>query len=286
DDKLLSYLDTADILRVRRINKACEGRVRQYYARAFNVSHALRSFLPRKAYAAFQGMQAQTGLLISGRVALDFIRRDLCLEDTMDTFVNRRSVLDVASTLENLDYRYVPDVLPLRTIAEAVDYKADSSTFNSSVVGVHVFRHSSGKRIVVHVARTSTVDCILGYGTSALMNFVSHTSAYALYPKGTLIDRRALFLAPPPWMGVPDDHHSKRAYGYKNTAQVTRLTASRAAHEWGRKFRYVGDDLTCKISLSSATYVDLDHWRYLLTRLQRHLGQRHAPIMEALLSSH
>lgn len=114
-------------------------------------------------------MQAQTGLLIGGRVALDFIRRDLCLEDTMDTFVNRRSVLDVASTLENLDYRYVPDVLPLRTIAEAVDYKADRSTFNSSVVGVHVFRHSSGKRIVVHVARTSTVDCILGYGTSEFL---------------------------------------------------------------------------------------------------------------------
>ncbi|KAL1671086.1 hypothetical protein EV122DRAFT_285335 [Schizophyllum commune] len=191
----------------------------------------------------------------------------------MDTFVNRRSVLDVASTLENLDYRYVPDVLPLRTIAEAVDYKADSSTFNSSVVGVHVFRHSSGKRIVVHVARTSTVDCILRYGTSALMNFVSHTSAYALYPKGTLIDRRALFLAPPPWMGVPDDHHSKRAYGYKNTAQVTRLTASRAAHEWGRKFRYVGDDLTCKISLLSATDI-LDgamhqSWKLCFRRINR-----------------
>ena len=113
-------------------------------------------------------MQARTGLVIGGRVALDFMRRDYCAEDTMDAFVTWRAVLEVASTLEVLEYRYVPDVLPLSSIAEAVGYKADRSPFNSAVIGVHTFRHTSGKRIAVHVARTSTVDCILGYGTSEL----------------------------------------------------------------------------------------------------------------------
>lgn len=94
-DTLFAYLSPASIFRTARTCHIARQASIDYQSRAFDIHRHLKRFFVDPV--GFRVLQAQTGAVISGSNALQFLDRDIYPDSDLDIFVNIGNALDVCS---------------------------------------------------------------------------------------------------------------------------------------------------------------------------------------------
>ncbi|KAF9072154.1 hypothetical protein BDP27DRAFT_1218029, partial [Rhodocollybia butyracea] len=166
-----------------------------YLFRAYLIFTVLELYFTPTETNKFRIIQAFTGLLISGSAAFQlFIHRsrcDLCFNTSdLDLYVEHRYSLIVGKFLVWCRYEFVarPDqsqnfAMAVTEVEGKICGYADRNYSNGrGFAGVYNFV-KGGMKIQLITARNSVLDIVLNFHSTIVMNVISHSHAYLLYPR-------------------------------------------------------------------------------------------------------
>ncbi|KAI0061372.1 hypothetical protein BV25DRAFT_1773159, partial [Artomyces pyxidatus] len=203
----------ASFLRLSRTCKIVHACVGGYIRRAFNIDRHLARWFADPA--AFRALQARTTTLVSGSNALQFFERTAYPGADLDLFTPREHMLTLALWLLQCGYAFVPApgqmsdadlgalALPDELGAalereDARDRELDAYENMFCVIKVYTFCKAApggpGKPLKVQVIGSNVppVAAVLHFHSTCVMNVISYSTAYSLYPRATFESRRAL----------------------------------------------------------------------------------------------
>ncbi|KZV70734.1 hypothetical protein PENSPDRAFT_752268 [Peniophora sp. CONT] len=250
-DRLLSYLEPHDLASLARLNRLINGELRAYSRRMFSVNRVLSPFF--KDSDSFREMQARTGTIISGSAALQLFERTTYTDADLDVYVEYHFALDVAKYLGDREgYTFVPrgpqKPTPEETLEGIAELSHAGHYLGQGIANVLDFSRES-KKIQVIVSKRSPIDIILHFHSTCVMNIVTHSTAYSLFPRLTFGDRFSRTFtseASAPREG-PKWTAAHRKYTERGFTFVDAVVGD-PIH--GRVKRWIGDSSTWTIPLS------------------------------------
>ncbi|TFK64429.1 hypothetical protein BDN72DRAFT_901581 [Pluteus cervinus] len=170
----------------------------------FSVPIHLHRFFPGSLYDDFRLVQARTGAVIFGSVALDVFTRTYNDSSTLDITVTFLAYGELANWLEDHSYMYQKprpgvDADDSNVVdAEDDDVCSDTDSSSNGTEAYHppdVAKYVNGIRIIhVWVARNTTLENVIGSNLTCTMNFITANDAISLYPHSTFHLGQALRL--------------------------------------------------------------------------------------------
>ncbi len=106
NDFILSCLSPGELFKLSATGSVCREAVAAFLKRAYRPELFLLPFFTVAQYFSFQRLQAQTGALISGLAALQFIDRTSYGLTDLDVYVNHHHVREVHDFLISIGYIY------------------------------------------------------------------------------------------------------------------------------------------------------------------------------------
>ncbi|KAF8148270.1 hypothetical protein B0H34DRAFT_737622 [Crassisporium funariophilum] len=206
DDVLFDHLSPGNLLRYGRACKETNQAVKSYMRRNFQLSRLLGRFFTPIEMSYFRYWQSRAGVLISGSIALQFFDRTFYPGSDLDLYVEHRYSEPIAWWLVSIGYTYKPrKEQGNRTLKEALlrtsivspqlddFFTLESDYDQGGVANVYDFyKHNANCKIQLITTHHSSLEVILGFHSTCVMNLISHSKAYCLYPKGTFEERRSL----------------------------------------------------------------------------------------------
>ncbi|KAJ3757485.1 hypothetical protein EV360DRAFT_45914, partial [Lentinula raphanica] len=202
---ILTYLGHNDL---DSLSQSCSSgyyAVVYYRKSAMKIEHVLlRFFKTRKEIGAFQQLQASTGTIISGSVALQFFTRIEYDNSDLDTYCTLTNSLKIGKWYEMVGYKYMPAKNQQRKFED--DYArvvgSDGITRmnvegndGDDIQGARRYRslyisevwnfERDGLCIQLVATRIKAEAIVLGFHSTCVMNFITHNAAYSLYPLTT-----------------------------------------------------------------------------------------------------
>ncbi|TRM55311.1 hypothetical protein BD626DRAFT_578468 [Schizophyllum amplum] len=295
DDAILSCLNARDIANYAKASRETHRRVKSYYRRAFNVPRALaRFFANEDDIEEFRDIQRQTGLVISGSFALRFMGRLSFTPGDLDVYVKHTMAFVAGEFLTRAGYSYRARTGQIANFDDALAvYQTTTEDRNetghyaaAAIVGAYNFVNIEDENIVIQIitARTSPVDVVLGFHSTAVMNMITHSSAISLYPRETFLNKRSLRISRNSTaLSARLALQKYRARGFQVLEDLEVTDASDCEQEFGASYRYIGDDFTWAMSLSrDRPWVDRTQpvmwqsWRLIFKGTIDHEGEPHA----------
>ncbi|KZV62859.1 hypothetical protein PENSPDRAFT_555480, partial [Peniophora sp. CONT] len=250
-DSLLSQLDPHDLATMGRLNRLINSEVRSYFRRTFSVNRVLSPFV--KDCDGFRAIQARTGTLVSGSTALQFFKRTVYTGADLDLYVPQHHTLDVATFLcDHEGYTFSPSEAQGRTVKMAMNglgaRRVNDSYIGQGIAGVLDFSRDE-KRVQIIVSKRSPIDIILHFHSTAVMNILTHSTAYSLFPRLTFHKKLSRVLASsssaakpgPQWTAVRQKYIA-RGFSFVRILDEDEVRGSSA--------RWIGDARTWTISVS------------------------------------
>ena len=108
DDLVLARLSEADLFRYARTCRSAYRVVQSYIKRAYQLHKVLEKYFSPEQTLEFRALQAQTGMLISGSTALQFLDRTTFPESDLDVYVEHQLRCKIALWLVTIGYKYKP----------------------------------------------------------------------------------------------------------------------------------------------------------------------------------
>ncbi|KIJ35371.1 hypothetical protein M422DRAFT_136833, partial [Sphaerobolus stellatus SS14] len=192
ENSFLHYLSPVQIYQYSLISRAAYHATQEYWTYVYDVNRILRHFFSDPI--AFRCLQAQTGTLISGFIAVQFFARTFWKESDLDLYVPPESVMAVSKWMENHSYCSFPQ----RTTNPASDdtnidpegepsleYK--QSQLRAVLSFYNIYEPS--KIIQIIVPYFTLMDVILGFYATVPMNIITWKSAISLYPRMSFENR-------------------------------------------------------------------------------------------------
>ncbi|KAJ3831019.1 hypothetical protein F5878DRAFT_123942, partial [Lentinula raphanica] len=130
-EKILGFLDFIELQHLRRTCHTANIYVADFHRRAYNISHILLPYLNDVEIKEFRGIQASTGMVISGSSALQFFNRETY--DTehhhpdLDTYCLLGKCDVVGRWLLSTGYEYHPRRNQLQSFQDDFDKKQSTS---------------------------------------------------------------------------------------------------------------------------------------------------------------
>ncbi|KAI0323130.1 hypothetical protein GY45DRAFT_1212045, partial [Cubamyces sp. BRFM 1775] len=144
---------------------------------------------------SFRCLQARTGTLVSGSVALQFFDRTR-YETNLDVFVYPYHRREVGEWLLSQGFRFVSAVgQDLYFNVAVLPYRAPRSSLHSGICAIYTFRRllrGAQVNVQVIVARLAPIEAVLRSHSTCVMNVMSYEFAYCLFPRATLEERCTL----------------------------------------------------------------------------------------------
>lgn len=209
-DHMMSFIDPCGLASLSRLDRAFNAILRGYFQRMFTIDRLLAPFL--SFVDDFREVQSRTGALISGSTALQLFDRAHYAGADLDVYVGCPHALDLATYLrEREHYEFRPQPSQRSTPEDALAMAFVHPTLYgyyklAGIVGVLNFVHND-KKIQIIVARHSPLDVILNFHSSmshsigsgsdhalitlaaCVMNVITHSMAYCLFPRLTVVGR-------------------------------------------------------------------------------------------------
>ncbi|KAK7680745.1 hypothetical protein QCA50_016053 [Cerrena zonata] len=198
-DSLFATCSAMTLVLLLRTCSRMNQSVKDYISRAFNINHLLSQYFSDPM--AFRYVQACTATIIAGSSALQFFDRSFYRESDLDLYVPMPQRVQLGRYLLREGYKFVPTSWQHPTFEVAVleERVARASTNYGQlkgIAGVFTFKKpaSCGQelKIQIMVACRSTMDVVLRYHSTCVMNIITFNRAYCLYPRTTLEDRISL----------------------------------------------------------------------------------------------
>ncbi|KAL1676800.1 hypothetical protein EV122DRAFT_215600 [Schizophyllum commune] len=257
DNALLSAMSPRQLALLERTSREGQERVARYRLRGFNFAEAIKRFVPFAHLLAFRKMLRLTGSVISGSFALAFMGRFPWHPKDLDLYVEIRHVEAVHDFLLECGYRYRPRPTQLRSFLDqlalvaAIPEHGDGYPLGSLRAAFDFVRVCDGFIMIqLMVTSVAVLEVILGFHSTAVMNVITHDTAYSLYPVETFEHCRSLKLK-----AASVDERTTAAYakysnrGWRNLGAVCRDEAGDSQREFGRRHRFVGDEMTWALKL-------------------------------------
>ncbi|TCD68648.1 hypothetical protein EIP91_010303 [Steccherinum ochraceum] len=105
-DCLFSYVTPLELFRLARTCRIAYGVVRFYVKRTFNVNRLLSRFFQDPV--AFRSLQARTGMIFAGSIALQFFDRSFYPGSDLDVYLMREAMVEVTAWLVDVGYEFEP----------------------------------------------------------------------------------------------------------------------------------------------------------------------------------
>lgn len=177
-DLLLSCLNQQDLLAFQKVNRACYACAGGYQIRAHNIEHLLKRFFfddsNRDLVNEFRLIQARTGTLISGSIALQFFDRTRYDDSDLDLYVEFQHIHPLISFIvEEAGYTFLPpDDAGRITLEEQLGIIAKRTEGNIPddydmpiLMGVLTFMKGATK-VQVMTSLSGVMHTILGFHSS------------------------------------------------------------------------------------------------------------------------
>ncbi|KAF7970270.1 hypothetical protein HWV62_24454 [Athelia sp. TMB] len=206
---MLANVDPSDVANFQQTCKTANNAVQGFRNVAFSITRFLERFL--KHPDLFRAMQARTGTVIGGTMALAFFSREHHDDDSVDIYVNPGHSYEVARHLiDTQGYVFQPfgSQTPLEFVHGAREGESDriaAQHHQESVYAINAIDHTfrfiktddSGEIQEIFLISTarSVLHAILTAASTASMNMLSFDSAISLYPRATFIQRENQELA-------------------------------------------------------------------------------------------
>ncbi|KAI0323629.1 hypothetical protein GY45DRAFT_1264285, partial [Cubamyces sp. BRFM 1775] len=189
-------LSPQSLLLLSRASRGIRELVSEYFKTAFDINATLGRFLPDPM--SFRCLQARTGTLVSGSVALQFFDRTRYETSDLDIYVYLPFRREVGRWLLSQGFEFTPSRHQEESFEAAVLPRRQSKGFHYAMPGVaaiytfhrHTLRASIKVQIIVAIRMP--MEVILGFHSTCVMNAISYEKAYCLYPRATLEDRCSL----------------------------------------------------------------------------------------------
>ncbi|KIJ47653.1 hypothetical protein M422DRAFT_163604 [Sphaerobolus stellatus SS14] len=175
-DSFLRYLSLVQIYQFSLICRAAYHATQEYWSYVYDVNRILRCFFSDPI--ASHSLQAQTGTLISGSIAVQFFTGTIWTDSDLDLYVPPESVMVVSKWMEKHSY----SLFSQRTTKPAaddtkIDPEGDPSleykqTQLRTVLSFYNINEPS-KIIQIIVPHFTLMDVILGFYSSELHVFFS-----------------------------------------------------------------------------------------------------------------
>ncbi|TFK63308.1 hypothetical protein BDN72DRAFT_902536 [Pluteus cervinus] len=213
---VFDYLSPLDLIHFSLTSRRGYLAVTDYRKDAFSITALLGRYFSQTNVLGFRFLQAQIGFVISGSSALQFFGRVYYPESDLDIYVEARREGPLMDWLTRVGYTYIPD--PLEGRFPSLDqklHKLDNQTQNRcpgvlkpsledesalyrnrSMVKVYNFRRDTDptKKIQLILTYNAPLELILAYHSTCVMNFITHDTAYSLFPYATFEERVALVI--------------------------------------------------------------------------------------------
>ncbi|TCD68642.1 hypothetical protein EIP91_010297 [Steccherinum ochraceum] len=229
---ILFYLTPLEIFRFSKSCRMVHIIVQGYCKRTWNINRSLSRFFLDPI--DFRNMQARTGTLISGSFALQFFDRTFYPDSDLDLFVDKQSVMEVASWLVCNGYSFVPSKDQLKDWEEAITLmkRLEDHNYDSRCIdGVFTFCKPSPVdptrqlKVQCIVGIKAPMDVILRFHSTCVMNVIACDRAYSLYPRATVHEHRTLVPCSTPSPNQPAALEKYRERGFKVVKAITRDAA-------------------------------------------------------------
>ncbi|KAK7032416.1 hypothetical protein VNI00_013164 [Paramarasmius palmivorus] len=198
NDLICSCLSPRDLHRYSLVNREAYSNVQSYRKTAFCIYTLLSPYFSRSEFDQFRILQALTGMLISGSTALQFFHRVSYPDSDLDIYVEHRYSGVVADFLLAIGWEFEARDKQPKGLKEAIEQVTgdivDGTLYDYSGRGfAGVYNLSKrGRKIQLITATNSPMDIILNFHSTVVMNVISYSHAYCLYPKATFEERRSL----------------------------------------------------------------------------------------------
>ncbi|KAL1728527.1 hypothetical protein EV714DRAFT_285616 [Schizophyllum commune] len=276
DDALLAPLTPRELFALARTCHLMHGKVRFFLIRAFNYERALARFVPEDKVRAFREMQRLTGAVISGSFALHFMGRYTWPVHDLDLYVEERCASDAATCFFGMGYVYEPREGQFADFEDELENAQNREYADNYPIDAlkAAFNFKKGSALVqLLVTPTAVMEIILQFHTTGVMNLITHSTAYSLYPRSTFDEGRSLLMKPfsesPKLLDALDKYEDR---GLTIVRSIGRFEASDATREFGKRYRWVGDAMTWVLPLPGTgddPVVYTDHEDHALYRSWR-----------------
>ncbi|TRM65242.1 hypothetical protein BD626DRAFT_399153 [Schizophyllum amplum] len=257
-DQLFSYMSDVELARMSLTCVELHEAVVAYFERAYDLTRALEKYMLADFIGPFRSMQHASGAVISGSFALKFMGRLNFSEGDLDLYVPHENAVVVAAFLESLGYSYSPrsaqekDFELAATILqpappsneEEAGYRS-GSPYRSTIDAFTFMR--DGVKVQIMTCRYGVVKAVLGFHSTAVMNIITCDSGYSLYPRETFENKRTLASYSPSLHGIALAKYERR--GWLIVLDPVHTEVINPRKEFGRLFRYVGDDMTRVVTI-------------------------------------
>jgi hypothetical protein len=167
--------DSLEVLELIKLGLTCKA-LRDWVRGLWNVNILFSRFVG--GVAEFRQLMRDTGAVVSGGLALQFLLRAIWPESDMDVFVGSREARELFG--EYLESR------------EGYSKLKDGLRAGSIVGQTTSYERSDGRKIqfICQPRWQHPVEAIvLGFYGTVVMNFITHDTVYSLFPRGTFVDR-------------------------------------------------------------------------------------------------
>ncbi|TFK63310.1 hypothetical protein BDN72DRAFT_964018 [Pluteus cervinus] len=211
-------LSARQLVRFSQTDKFNYASVSDYSTYAFSITKTLGHYFTPDQITAFRILQAQTGAIISGSTALQFFDRTYYPESDLDLYVTDEDAEPLIDWIMGIGYNpqapinrpgkdepqskctakgHIESCQCSVTIGTFTDPKfAEYGPLASEIVGVYTFLKTFGgreRKVQVVTAIDSPCEVMLRFHSTCVMNIITHSTAYSLFPLATFESRQSLY---------------------------------------------------------------------------------------------
>ncbi|KAJ7845285.1 hypothetical protein B0H14DRAFT_979286, partial [Mycena olivaceomarginata] len=194
--QIFDKMSPLDRIRLSRVSRSWRATFEPYHL------HLLSKFLLRyfSSPAEFRALQKRTGMVISGSAAIQVLVNQFWEESDLDLYVEHKNVIPVAAFVLSQGYDFQPSEIQIESLPDGVSpsfpaaFVLDIMDYDFAGIAA-VFTFAQGTRKVQVIStRCPVLRLILMFHSTVVMNLITHSTIYALYPHASFQSRLNLHL--------------------------------------------------------------------------------------------
>ncbi|KAK7458692.1 hypothetical protein VKT23_009691 [Stygiomarasmius scandens] len=198
-DFIFRHLSPIDLHRYSLQNRAAYKAVQSFRKRAFDINKLLCRYFSPTEIPQFRHIQFTAGVLISGSSALQYFDRTVYPESDLDLYVCIQQCSILANFLESCGYVFQPrdsqqsrlDRNIAQALSQASEEQLDADYPLDGIAGIFTLVRD-GQKIQIIAANGSTLEVVLHFHSTCVMNVITHANAYSFFPRATFETRRSV----------------------------------------------------------------------------------------------
>ncbi|CAK5277957.1 unnamed protein product [Mycena citricolor] len=235
-DTLFSYMNTSELVALMATCGSFRKLILETY---FDINLLLLPFFGSIAEVRrFRDMQAESGTIISGSMALQFFSRTRWPESDLDLYVEERSRHHPVRFLDACGYKHIARHRRDKFLEMFDDYSSGEAT----IIDVMDFKKGN-KKIQLIIASSPPMRIIVLFHSTVVMNIITHAHAFSLYPRPTFIENKFFAIDT---SFLPKKIHAARQ---KYVDRGWRMASKQEHAEVSDVARWIGDKFTWPIVL-------------------------------------